>query len=115
MDVLPLSGHIQSNLRKLFLALELGWVDILYMYTVMYPILLFPIKLKHKSFTNLCMFATVLDPRYKCPCFLTEDQKKTAYDEVKSHMDLITMSGPNLIPLKNLMYILKRSLKRVPI
>ena len=39
------------------------------------------------------MVATVLDPRYKRPCFLTEEQKKTAYDEVKSHMDLIIMSG----------------------
>ena len=39
------------------------------------------------------MVATVLDLRYKSIRFLTEDQIKTAYDEVKSRMDLITMSG----------------------
>ena len=45
----------------------------------------------------------VLDPKYKSICFLTEDQIKTAYDEVKNRMDLITMSrsepntqGPNV-------------------
>ena len=37
------------------------------------------------------MVATVLDPWYEHFRFLTEDQIKTAYNEVKSRMDLITM------------------------
>ena len=41
----------------------------------------------------MCMGATVLDPRYKSLCFLNEDQYKTTYNEVKSCMDFITMSG----------------------